>query len=79
VTELIAQLEVTFLKETSPYPAEAIFSFAGTFPLFLFSNSAPMWEFFFFPRFMIPLIPFLLFVFSDCLPRDRRILWGVAL
>jgi MFS family permease len=59
------------------YPGEAIF--AGTFALFLFSYSAPMWEFYFFPRFVIPLIPFLLFVFSDHLPLDRRILWGVAL
>jgi hypothetical protein len=38
-----------------------------------------MWEFYFFPRFVIPLIPFLLFVFSDHLPLDRRLLWGVAL
>ena len=45
------------------YPAEAIF--AGTFAVFLFSYSAPMCEFYFFPRFVISLIPFLLFVFSD--------------
>ncbi|HEY2487153.1 MAG TPA: hypothetical protein VGI36_18575 [Candidatus Binataceae bacterium] len=41
-----------FWDYAKTYPAEAIFSFAGTFPLFLFSNSAPMWEFFFFPRFL---------------------------
>jgi hypothetical protein len=66
-----------FWDYAKTYPAEAIF--AGTFSLFLFSYSSPMWEFYFFPRFVIPLIPFLLFVFSDYLPRDRRILWGVAL
>jgi hypothetical protein len=66
-----------FRDYAKTYPTEAIF--AGAYALFLFSYSAPMWEFYFFPRFAIPLIPFLLLVFFEHLPRDRRILWGVAL
>jgi hypothetical protein len=57
--------------------AEAIF--VGTYALFLFSYDASTWVFYYFPRFAIPLLPFLLLVFRDRLPRDRRILWGVAL
>jgi hypothetical protein len=59
------------------YPAEAIF--AGAYALFLFSYDSPLWVWLYFPRFVIPLLPFLLLVFLDRLPRDRRILWGVAL
>jgi len=66
-----------FQDYAKTYPAEAIF--AATFALFLFSYYSPMWAFYFFPRFVIPLMPFLLLVFLDHLPRDRRILWGVAL
>jgi hypothetical protein len=66
-----------FWHYAKSYPAEAIF--VGTYALFLFSYDAPTWVFYYFPRFAIPLLPFLLLVFRDRLPHDRRILWGVAL
>jgi hypothetical protein len=59
------------------YPTEALF--AGIYALFLFSYNAPFWAWNHFPRFVIPLLPFLLLVFLDRLPRDRRIIWAVAL
>lgn len=59
------------------YPAEAIF--AGAYAPFLFSYDVPLWSWLHFPRFVIPLLPFLLLFSFKRLPRDRRILWGVAL
>jgi hypothetical protein len=65
-----------FWRYSKMYPVEAIF--AGLFAVFLFCYNAPYWAWLHFPRFVIPLIPFLLLVFLDRLPRDRRILWTVA-
>jgi hypothetical protein len=31
-----------------------------------------------FPRFLIPALPLLVFALRDCIPRDRRALWGGA-
>jgi hypothetical protein len=66
-----------FWESAKTYPAEAIF--AGAYALFLFSYNDPIWAWNHFPRFVIPLLPFLLFFSFDRLPRDRRILWAVAL
>ncbi|MFZ0590559.1 MAG: hypothetical protein WAM39_08760 [Bryobacteraceae bacterium] len=65
-----------FWRYSKIYPVEAIF--AGVFAIFLFCYNAPYWAWLHFPRFVIPLIPFLLLVFLDRLPRDRRIVWTVA-
>jgi hypothetical protein len=59
------------------HPAEAIF--AGAYAAFLYSYNTPYWAWQHFPRFVIPLLPFLLLVFLNRLPRDRRIVWGIAL
>lgn len=59
------------------YPMEAIFSIA--YILLLFSYNVPYWNWLHFPRFAIPLLPFILTFSFDRLPRDRRILWDVAL
>jgi hypothetical protein len=58
------------------YPTEA--TFAGIYALFIISYNSPRWDWHDFPRYIIPLLPFLLFALGR-LPRDRRILWGVAL
>ena len=59
------------------YPAEAIVGCA--YALFLFSYNSPKWAWEMFPRFVIPLVSFLLLTLVDRLPKDRRILWSVAL
>ena len=59
------------------YPAEAIF--AITYALFLFSYNSREWTWQFFPRFAIPLAPFLVSVLLDRLTTDRRVIWSVAL
>jgi hypothetical protein len=66
-----------FWRYAKTYPAEAIF--AGAYGLFLFSYNVPFWSWLHFPRFAIPLVPFLILVFLDRLPRDRRIIWSVGL
>jgi hypothetical protein len=66
-----------FWRYSKEYPVEAIF--AGLYAIFLFSYNTTFWGWEHFPRFVIPLLPFLLLVFLDYLPRDRRIVWGVAL
>jgi hypothetical protein len=66
-----------FWRYATEYPTEAIL--AGVYAVFLFSYNAPsaVWEFF--PRFAIPLLPFLLLFLRDRLPKDRRLLCGVLL
>lgn len=59
------------------YPVEALF--ATAYAVLLFSYDVPQWSWKHFPRFVIPLLPFLLLFAFDRLPLDRRILWGVAL
>ena len=59
------------------YPAEAIVGCA--YALFLFSYNSPKWAWEMFPRFVIPLVPFLLLTLVEGLPKDKRILWSVAL
>ncbi|MGC1293658.1 MAG: hypothetical protein WA869_01335, partial [Alloacidobacterium sp.] len=49
------------------------------YAVFLLSYDVPYWSWLHFARFVIPLLPFLLLFSFDRLPRDRRILWGVAL
>jgi hypothetical protein len=66
-----------FRSYAKQYPAEAFF--AGIYGLFLLSYNVPYWSWLHFPRFVIPLVPFLILVFIDRFPRDRRIIWAVGL
>jgi hypothetical protein len=66
-----------FWSYAKQYPAEAFF--AGFFGLFLLSYNVPYWSWLHFPRFAVPLVPFLILVFVDRFPRDRRIIWAVGL
>ena len=49
------------------------------YALFLFSYNSPKWVSEMFPRFVIPLVSFLLLTLEDRLPKDKRILSSLAL
>jgi hypothetical protein len=67
-----------FWRYSKEYPVEALF--AGLYVLYLFcwdAVSGGGWAHF--PRYAIPLVPFVALVLLHRLPRDRRVLWSVAL
>jgi hypothetical protein len=67
----------SFWEYAKRYPVEAIFAFSyGTF---IFSYNANVWAWKHFPRLAIPLIPFIVLVFLDRLPANRRLLSGIGL
>ena len=70
-------IDKRFWSYAKQYPAEAFF--AGFCGLFLFCYNVPFWSWLHFPRFVIPVVPFLILVFIDRFPRDRRIIWAVGL
>ena len=78
---LIGLAKMSFDKHfrlySNPYSAEVVF--IGAYALFLFSYNAPFFLWGHFPRFVIPLAPFLLLVFRNRLSTDRRIISSVAL
>jgi len=57
-------------------PAEAIF--CGLYLLAIFCYDYLIWARGSFMRFSIPVLPFVFFVLLRWLPRDRRVLWGLA-
>jgi hypothetical protein len=57
------------------YQPEALF--AATYTVFFLSYNYSQ-IFWFFSRFMIPVLPLLVFSLRDWIPRDRRVLWGAA-
>jgi len=57
-------------------PSEMIF--AVSYLIFIFTYNSPHWVRGSFPRFAIPILPFVLLAFKKWLPRDRRLLWGLA-
>jgi hypothetical protein len=78
---LIGLAKMSFDKHfrlySNTYSAEVVF--IGAYALFLFSYNAPLFLWEHFPRFVIPLAPFLLLVFRNRLSTDRRIISSVAL
>ncbi len=44
----------------------------------LFTYNYPHWARGNFPRFAIPILPFVLLAFHRWIPKDRRVLWGIA-
>jgi hypothetical protein len=60
----------------SEYQTEALF--ATIYTLFFLSYTDGVLDASF-TRFLIPVLPLLLFALSDWIPRDRRLLWAVAL
>jgi hypothetical protein len=67
----------TFFRHyAKKYPVEAIF--AGLYAVVLFSYNTNFWAWQHFPRFAIPLLPFVLLAFRNRLPSSRLLLCGVA-
>lgn len=59
------------------YPVEL--TFFGLYVLFLVTVDSRQWSWQEFPRFAVPVLPFALVGLERWLPRDRRILWAVAI
>jgi hypothetical protein len=58
------------------HPAEVIF--AAPYLLSLYCYNYPYWARADFPRFAIPIIPFVFVALWRWIPKDRRILWLLA-
>jgi hypothetical protein len=57
-------------------PAEMIF--AVSYLIFIYTYNSPHWVRGSFPRFAIPILPFVLLALNQWLPKDRCLLWGLA-
>jgi hypothetical protein len=55
---------------------ETIFAFL--YLIVLFSYNSPRWNWAEFPRFVVPIIPFLLIALSNWLPKHRAVLWSAG-
>lgn len=58
------------------YPAEPLFASIYTVFFLSYRYGAVLW---FFSRFLLPVLPLLIFSLRDWIPRDRRLLWGAAI
>jgi hypothetical protein len=58
------------------HPVEILF--AVPYLWCLFSYNYPLWARGSFPRFSIPILPFVLFALYRWIPKDRRVLWAVG-
>ncbi len=65
-----------FREYAKSYPAEVIF--CGLYLLSVFSYDYLLWARSNFMRFSIPALPFVFYALSPFLPKDRRILWCLA-
>ncbi|MDQ3011398.1 MAG: hypothetical protein M3X11_11925 [Acidobacteriota bacterium] len=65
-----------FRQFTREHRMEAVF--AALYLLFLFSYNSPRWNWAEFPRFVVPVVPFLLIALSNWLPKHRAVLWGAG-
>jgi hypothetical protein len=52
--------------------------FALSYLAFLYTYNSPRWIVGSFPRYSIPVLPLILWALIDWLPKDRRVLWGLA-
>jgi hypothetical protein len=57
------------------YQTEALFASFYTLFFILYNNFEVVWLF---SRFLIPVLPLLVFSLRDWIPKDRRVLWGAA-
>jgi len=53
--------------------------FAAPYLAFLFMYNSSFWARSNFPRFVIPVIPFVLFALDKWIPKDRRLMWSLGL
>jgi len=58
------------------HPVEIIFG--GLYTVLLFTYNSP-WARIAFPRYSIPIVPFLVIAFLPWIPKDRRLLWGFGI
>ena len=66
-----------FRQYIQEHPAECVFAFF--YLTFLFTYNSVMWARAEFPRFVIPVVPFLLRAFDRWLPRSRYVLYGLGI
>lgn len=65
-----------FRRFAREHRMEAIF--AALYLLVLFSYNSPRWNWAEFPRFVVPVIPFLLIALKHWLPKHRAVLWSAG-
>jgi hypothetical protein len=65
-----------FRQYIQEHRAECIFAFC--YLIFLFTYNSVVWARAEFPRFVIPVVPFLLLAFDRWLPRSRYVLYGLG-
>lgn len=58
-------------------PCEMMFAIG--YLAFIFTYNSPHWLRGSFPRFAIPILPFILLAFYRWLPKDRRVVWGLVI
>jgi len=66
-----------FREYAREHPDEVIF--CGLYLLAIFSYDYLIWARSNFIRFSIPILPFVFFALAQFLPRDRRLLWALAM
>jgi hypothetical protein len=66
----------TFREYAKAHPVEVIF--AAKYLLAIFSYNYPYWARGSFPRFAIPIVPFVLLALMPWIPKSRALLWGVG-
>jgi Gpi18-like mannosyltransferase len=59
----------------APYPAEALFATIYVSFFLSYPYTGVIW---YFSRFLIPVLPLLLFSLRDWIPKDRRVLWAAT-
>jgi hypothetical protein len=80
VTVLIAIIAMLRTQHFRNYAREHLpeIIFAALYLLSLYCYNYPVWARGEFPRFAIPIIPFVLLALRPWLPKDRRLLWALA-
>jgi len=72
---LVAMMRTKSFHEYSwLHPVEV--GFAACYALAIFCYNSPYWARSSFPRFALPIVPFVLVALMRWLPKDRRVLWG---
>jgi hypothetical protein len=65
-----------FRQWAKEHPVEIVFT--ALYLLFIFSYNFPYWARGNFPRFAIPVVPFVLLALDRWIPKDRRLVWVLA-
>jgi len=68
---------VEFRQYARSHPVETVF--AASYLIFLYTYNSAYWARSNFPRFAIPVLPFVLLALARWIPKDRRLLFGLGL